>query len=99
MQALFQYQAKEVTWGYTNRSNLVGDFVRTTGAHYPKGDSVVSGREASPNKKGWIVYKCRTCDFITYAAKKKSGPNDRIPNFDVAVVTNISVNRAKSESQ
>ena len=91
MKRLFQYSAKEVLWGYTNHTNIIGDLSRST-RPYVQAKELCIAQPSSVVEKSWTVYKCRTCDFITHALRKKNAPPDEVnSNFDVAVVTSIAV--------
>ena len=94
MKKLFQYGAKEVMWGFTNKSNIQGDFMRSTRIYDPAKELIIATNNRDKIiSKQWTVYKCQTCDFITHAQKKRNTVDRTGGNFDVAVVTSMPVSR------
>jgi hypothetical protein len=97
MRKLLQYSAKEVMWGYTTHSSIIGNLSRSTRAYSQTKELCVAQPEKIV-KKGWTVFKCRSCDFITHALRDKTAPTDALSSsFDVAVVTSVPVSRARAQ--
>ena len=96
MKRLFHYGKDVVHWGFTNKNFVIGDLSNCTRPYrqikelyFEKSDAIVP--------KSWTVYKCRSCDFVTHALRKKnSSPGIVNSNFDFAVVTSIVASRYDS---
>ena len=92
MRSLYQYPATEVMWGYTTSEYLAkGEYSRSTREYIPTKEL---GEKAGSQNKGWTLFRCISCDFLTHALKVKTGEQKsqtNMPNFDVAVVTNLPV--------
>ena len=85
-------------WAFTNRSSIIGDLSRSTRPYIQTKELCISQSDDIVNKS-WTVYKCRSCDFITHALRKKGAPPGAVnSHFDVAVVTSIAVSRGDSPS-
>ncbi|KYQ93892.1 putative protein kinase [Tieghemostelium lacteum] len=77
MKKLHNYSSsKYVMWGYTNVTNVVGDYNRSS-KEIPNNSS----------KKEWNLYKCKTCQFLTHAISININPgtNEKL----MAIVTNL----------
>ena len=97
MKRLFQYGYKEVMWAYTNRSSIIGDLSRCTRPYSQIKELCIEKPEEVVNKS-WTVYKCRSCDFITHALRRKNAPSNVVnSHFDIAVVTSIAVSRSDTQ--
>ena len=85
MKEIFNYSAGHVEWGYTKKSLIRGDYYRYARQYDPRKESEVV--TDSVEKKEWDLFRCRSCDFITYAVNNSYECAD--PGF--VVVLNLPV--------
>eukprot|EP01132_Coremiostelium_polycephalum_P007428 gene7428-9130_t len=78
--------SKHVIWGYTTLTNVVGDYKRSS--------IEVVNPSKTPQKKEWILYKCKTCHFLTYAIYTSINPQlyGTLIEKPIAIVTNLRTN-------
>ncbi|EGG14454.1 putative protein kinase [Cavenderia fasciculata] len=96
MKKLHNYSSSSnhVIWGYTNITNVVGDYKRSSvEIQYPKSPPTNSINNGSINRKDWTLYKCKTCHFLTYAINNNQNNNNQFTDKTVAIVTNIRSDR------
>ncbi|KAF2073302.1 hypothetical protein CYY_005379 [Polysphondylium violaceum] len=77
MKKLHNYNSrKSVYWGYINITNVVGDYKRSS----------IEIKNPIKGKKEWELYKCKTCQFLTYATNtSSSNQQEKL----IAIVTNL----------
>ena len=89
MEKLYDYHADSIRWGFTKKSHVIHDFDISTRVYEPLREQ----RQCNPIIRSriqmdpWVVYKCRTCNFLTHAIIK----GDTARENEMAIVTNIMV--------
>ncbi|KAL6064721.1 NEK protein kinase [Balamuthia mandrillaris] len=83
MKEKYHMRGRTLNWGYTDLSNVFGDFKRTT--------KECKSPALSVHRKKWKVFKCSTCGFITHALPLKPPFPSNPPQEHaqcIAIVTN-----------
>lgn len=87
MKNKYGYSIEALYWGYTQTTNIRGDFEFRSNIYSPL-DSIPAALRSKAIRKDWRLYRCRTCHFVTHAIHTKPTKNRSRP---IAIVTNFNV--------